>query len=580
MTLCIPTLRPLLITLLWALAAAASGTAAGAETGGSTARVIIKWRDAATPGQSPAARSTRLQTLAMRSGRPLMRGWNLGGDLSVVQLGASVAGEDLAATLSQLRSDPQVELAVADERVKAHAYVPNDPLYSTQQWYLQDQWPAAIRAHQAWAISRGGTSAADSTIIVAVLDSGVRADHPDLDGKLLAGWDFVSTAAVGNDGDGWDADASDPGDFITAEDLQKPEFSDNQCGGGSNFDQPLESSWHGTRVAGLIAAASDNGIGMTGAGFHVKVLPVRVLGKCGGFVSDVIAGMYWAAGLAPPPPLLQSPLPPVNTTPARVINLSLGTDRPCTDDISEVYRVAVRQVTARGTLVVASAGNSGAAVGTPGGCEGVLGVAGIRHVGSKVGYSNLGPQVGISAPAGNCVFSGAGQPCVHALNTLTNLGNTVPTQNGYSTPMVQPTYGTSFSTPLVAGTAALMFAVNPDLTPRQVIDAIRATARPFPTTSDTEPQPPVCASPAVKPLQDSECLCTTAHCGAGMLDAGAAVQMALQLPPGAPGDGFGADDGGGGDTGSWLPALLLLLALRWQRVPLRSAFLSRNRTWT
>lgn len=567
---CIPSLRILLCALLWVLAAVPA--AAAADTGAPVARVIIKWRsapDAAAP--PPQVDTPRLRSLASRSGHPQAHGWNLGGGLSVLQFGRPLAGHDLLATLDTLRADPDVELAVADERVKPFAYVPDDPLYLAEQWYLQGAWPAAIRADEAWEITRGGSSAADSTVIVAVLDSGVRLDHPDLAGKLLPGWDFVSTAAVGNDGDGWDADPSDPGDFITAEDLLLPEFSDNQCGGGTSHDQPLESSWHGTRVAGLIAAASDNGIGMTGTAFHVKVLPVRVLGKCGGFVSDVIAGMYWAAGLAPPPPLLQSPLPPVNRTPARVINLSLGTERPCTDELSEVYRVAVRQVAARGTLVVASAGNSGAAVGSPAGCEGVLGVAGIRHAGTKVGYSNLGPQVGVSAPAGNCILVGDRDPCLFALNTLTNLGTTVPAENGYSSAVVQPTYGTSFSTPLVAGTAALMFAANPALTPAEVIDLIRSTARPFPTTSDSQPQPPACESPAVLPLQESECICSTLYCGAGMLDAGAAVRAAQRSVPTTPPTGSPGSGGGSTDI-----ALLLLLAFLLAARPSRRRSLSAS----
>ena len=303
---------------------------------------------------------------------------------------------------------------------------------------------------------------------------------------------------------------------------------------------------------------------MTGAGFHVKVLPVRVLGKCGGFISDVIAGMYWAAGMAPPPPVLQSPLPPVNPHPARVLNMSLGTDRPCSDAVSEMYRVAVRQVTAHGTLIVASAGNSGAAVGTPASCEGVLAVAGIRHVGTKVGYSNLGPQVSISAPAGNCINVSDRDPCVYALNTLTNLGTTVPAEEGYSSPLVQPTVGTSFAAPLVTGTAALMLAVNPGLSPRQVIELIRSAARPFPTVSDTQPQPPACESPDVNPLQEFECICSTMYCGAGMLDAGAAVVAAQSAIPVSPPTDTTPDGGGGGGTlpPAALPLLWVLLATR------------------
>ncbi len=557
MSACFASLRVFFCALLWALPVAAS--AAAAAPADATTRIIVKWR-ASPAGSTAHATPSRLRTLADRNHHRLARGWNLGGSLSVLQLAEPLAGRELAAALAALRADPDIDLAVPDQRVRAHAYVPNDPQYFSDQWYLQDFWPAAIRANAAWSITRGGSSAADSSVVVAVLDSGVRPDHPDLQGKLLPGWDFVSTAQVGNDGDeGWDADPTDPGDFITAEDLATPEFSDNECGGGPNFDLPLESSWHGTRVAGLIAAASDNGIGMAGAGFHVKVLPVRVLGKCGGFVSDVIAGMYWAAGMAPPPPVLQSPLPPINPHPARVINMSLGTDRPCTDELSQMYRVAVRQVTAHGTLIVASTGNSGAAVGTPASCDGVLAVAGIRHVGTKVGYSNLGPEVGIAAPAGNCINPGDGDPCLFALNTLTNLGTTVPMQEGYSSPLVQPTVGTSFAAPLVAGTAALMLAVNPDLAPRQLIQLVRDSARPFPTTSDTQPQPPACESPDITPLQEAECICSTQYCGAGMLDAGAAVAAAqAAIPAAPPGDDTGPGGGGGG---ALPPAALALLSM-------------------
>ncbi|MFO7324822.1 MAG: S8 family serine peptidase, partial [Pseudomonadota bacterium] len=275
-------LRILVLALPWAWPAAAA--AASPSESAAPARVIVKWRDDTATGRAPDATSPRLRSLARRGNRTLERGWNLGGGLSVIQLRERLAGRELDDLLAALRAAPEVEFAAADVRVKPHAYTPNDPLYFTSQWYLRDGQPAAIRAHEAWEITRGGDSPEDSTIIVAVLDTGVDLDHPDLAGKLLPGWDFVSTEWVGNDGDGWDDDPSDPGDYITAEDLQRPEFANNECGAGPNFDQPVDSSWHGTRVAGLIAAASDNGIGIAGVGFHVKVLPVRVLGKCGGYV--------------------------------------------------------------------------------------------------------------------------------------------------------------------------------------------------------------------------------------------------------------------------------------------------------
>jgi len=557
-------LTALLLPLL-ALLGAAPATSFAAATLQPTQRVIVQWRDApAAPAYSRPFQS-RFTDLRSRSGRKLSRGWDLGGSFSLLQLEQPQSGAELQATLAALRGDPAVAMAVADERVALHAYTPNDPVYNSQ-WYLQGAQPSAIRANQAWDITRGSPS-----VIVAVLDTGVRFDHPDLAGKLLAGWDFVSNYAMANDGDGWDNDPTDPGDFMTAQDLASAPFLDRGCGAGTNRDQPTTSSWHGTRVSGLIAANSDNGVGIAGSAFNVRVLPVRVLGKCGGAVSDVIAGMYWAAGMAPPPPYMSSPVPPVNTTPARVINMSLGNETPCSTSSSEVYRVAVEQITAHGVLIVASAGNSGAQVGSPAGCPGVLAVAGVRHAGTKVGYSSLGSEVGIAAPAGNCVNTSAFDPCLYALNTSTNFGVQGPTTNGYSSQTQQPTYGTSFSAPLAAGTAALMLSANNFLTPAQIVQMIKASARPFPTVSDTTPQPSACVSPAVTPVQNTECICSTAWCGAGMLDTNAAVHLAQNTPlppPATPQDDVEPDEGGGGggSTGGALLPLLLSLWLARRRV--------------
>ena len=353
----------------------------------------------------------------------------------------------------------------------------------------------------------------------------MRLDHPDLAGKLLSGFDFVSDAVVAHDGDGWDADPQDAGDFLTAQELLSNKFKDGECGGGPNSNLPTNSSWHGTRVSGLIAASTDNGLGMAGAGFNIRVLPVRVLGKCGGFESDVMAGMYWAAGLVPPPPLLQSANLTINSTPAQVINMSLGSDGAC----SAAYATAVRDITAHGVLIVASSGNEGGPVGSPASCAGVLAVSGIRHAGTKVGYSNLGPEVGIAAPAGNCVFIGANEPCVFALSTTTNLGLQGPETNIFSSALTQPTFGTSFSSPLAAAVAGLMKSVNSALTPALLIARIKQSARSFPSSSDNVPQPPACVSPTVNPSQSAECICNTQFCGAGMLDAHGAV-IAAQRP--------------------------------------------------
>lgn len=491
--------------------------AATADTAVSTDRVIIKWRAADSGG---GATDARVRNLAQRLGQPLIRGRAISSSMSVLHLPSRQRGRQLAATLSALRADPNVELAAPDRRMRAQG-LPNDPLFIDYQWYLQSAEPSAIRAAEAWDISRGGNSASDSQVVIAVLDTGVRPNHPDLKGKLLPGFDFVSDATMANDGDQWDDDPTDPGDWISAEDLKLELFKD--C-------ERSDSTWHGTRVSGLIGAEADNGSGIAGTGFHVRLLPVRVLGKCGGYESDVIAGMYWAAGVVPPPPVyslgdLHGRQPPVNPHPAQIINLSLGGEGEC----SEIYAVAVREITAAGVLVVVSAGNDGGAVTSPGNCPGALAVAGLRHAGTKVGYSNLGSEVGIAAPAGNCLRMVDYEPCVYSLNTTTNLGAREPGEEGYSSPMFIPTFGTSFSSPLVAGTAGLMKALNPALTPTLLIARIKSSARPFPVGGDdTDPNLRKCVTPAEQPLQDGPCQCNTDVCGAGMLDALGAVQEALR----------------------------------------------------
>jgi serine protease len=247
---------------------------------------------------------------------------------------------------------------------------------------------------------------------------------------------------------------------------------------------------------------------------------VRVLGKCGGFVSDVIAGMYWAAGLSIPSTFLNNATVPANPNPAQVINMSLGGTGPC----SSVYANVVRDITAQGVLVVVSAGNEGEATDSPANCVGALGVEGVRHIGTKVGHSNLGSAVGIDATAGNCVNITPGSPCLFALNTTSNDGATTPGNPSYTT-QLNGNIGTSFASPLVAGAAVLMKAVNPSLTPALLIARMKQSARAFPTTSDSAGVPN-CVSPSLAPLQATECICNTTVCGAGMLDAGAAVAAA------------------------------------------------------
>lgn len=465
-----------------------------------TDQIIVKWRDGAktTPAASAAQRGSKLANV---SGIALRHKRSSTATTDVFKLDRALSGADMQAVLDRLNADPDVLYAVADKRRQIQQ-IPSDPLV-LDQWYFLSAEPAATRTDRAWDVTTGSANT-----VVAVVDTGVRYDHPDLAGKLLPGYDFISEPLVANDGDGRDADATDPGDWIVAAD---------RTGIFANCAN-TSSSWHGTRVSSLIGASSDNGIGLAGAGWTTRILPVRVLGKCGGFDSDIIDGMRWAAGLVVTGV-------PANPTPAKILNVSLGGDDPC----NAAYQSVVDEITARGSLIIASVGNDGIPVGTPANCSGVLGVSGVRHVGTKVGYSNLGTGADIAAPAGNCVNSGppfsATSPCVYALQVALDTGTTVPESPDYSDKVVRPNFGTSFAAALVAGAAALMDAVNPQLSPSQFTTLLQESSTPFPTSSSTTTT--ICRVPT-NFVQGEECICTTATCGAGTLNTEAAVNAALK----------------------------------------------------
>ncbi len=451
------------------------------------------------PGAT-AANGT-LQALATRSSLTFRQSREITNGLHLLSVQPS-GGETIEATLARLRADSAVESAEIDQRRFPHA-VPNDPLF-TGQWYEQATQPAGIDAVTAWDTTTGR-----SDVVIAELDTGVRYDHPDLlaasaNGRLLPGYDFVSDPAVANDGDGREADASDPGDWITSADAATGTFS------GCTVEN---SSWHGTRVAGILGALSNNATGITGITWLPKILPVRVLGKCGGVDSDILDAMRWAAGL-------HVAGVPDNTHPAQIINMSLGGEGAC----SSAEQTVINEVVAAGVTVVISAGNEGGPVDSPANCAGVAGIAGIRQAGTKVGFSSLGPQVALASPAGNCVnASGA---CLFSIDTSINNGTTTPTTSGY-TDQMNPNLGTSFSAPIVAGIAGLMTSVNANLQPAQLIARLKEGARTFPVSSDTTV--PNCHVPASSTdLQTAECNCTTTTCGAGMANAPGALKAALR----------------------------------------------------
>ena len=516
---------------------------------GGPARVIVSLKaDSPLLRQEPPAttgpRHDHAKALGQRLGVAMSAGATLSERTQVV-FANGITSAELAQRLAR---EADVDYAVPDERRRAYT-APNDPLYAdgvpgngpaAGQWYLRapsGEVQSSLDIETAWSITMGRPG-----LVVAVLDTGVRFDHPDLlpvaaGGNLLPGYDMVSDGDIANDGDGRDANAADPGDWVTAAEANDSHGFFYQC---TAFDSSSgkysaeSSSWHGTQVSGIIAALADNGIGMAGVGPKLRVLPVRVLGKCGGFDSDIIAGMRWAAGL---------PVPgvPANLNRAQVINMSLGGGGPCT----AAYREAVNAISAVGTVIVASAGNSaGHAVSTPANCPGVIAVAALRHVGTKVGFSDLGPEIALSAPGGNCVNVTAGSACLYPILTTSNSGTTTPGAPTW-TDSFHPSLGTSFAAPLVAGTAALVLAAQPALTPAQVKRLLQARARPFPTTGGDNSdgtEVPQCTAPQYEatgePIDQYQCYCTTAICGAGMVDAGAAV---LAAATGLPDTGVAAD---------------------------------------
>jgi serine protease len=501
-----------------------------AQAQSSAQRVIAKLRASASQTSNTSVQAeavttvqNRTQSLTARVGLNLVESHVIADRMLVMRVEPAVAGESVAQTVARLRADPDVEYAEPDQMRYVHS-VPNDTLYARTdashpgQWYMQNpatiSAPAAVNAEAAWDVAKG-----DSSFVIADIDTGVRYDHPDLQGRLLPGYCFISDSFINNGGTCLgstvsNAEASDPGDWVNSSDL-----SNSECSGVTSTEA---SSWHGTRTAGILGAVTNNSAGIAGMTWQGQILPVRALGKCGGQDSDILQAMLWAAGIAVSGA-------PANPTPAKIINMSLGGSGSCPAS----YQDAIDQITAKGVLVVVSAGNENGPVDAPANCSGVAGVAGLRHTGTKVGYSSFGAQVAISAPAGNCVNStlSTATPCVYPITSATNPGTTTPSttytsSNAYTDQVSNPNLGTSFSAPLVSGIAALMSSVNRNLNSCQLISRLKEGAVAFPTTSaGGTTQPPAC--PQTDP-STQECICNTQNCGAGMANAAGAVTAALR----------------------------------------------------
>lgn len=377
----------------------------------------------------------------------------------------------LLALLDSLRASPEVEYVQPNYRLyivggdalpRYAALDPGDPRYA-DQWHYRNNGTGSgesrggVNLPKAWDTGTGSR-----TVVVSILDTGILPGHPDITGSpnLIAGYDMISDPAIANDGSGRDADPTDPGDAVAA----------GECGPGQP-PQPLPSSWHGTHVAGTVGVGNtNNAIGVAGINWSVGVQPVRVLGKCGATTADINDAIRWAAGRTIPG------VPP-NQTPAKVINMSLGTPPgvPCT--LSPSTQAAINDAVAAGATVVVAAGNDAADASQvmPASCNGVITVAASDargHLATR--YSNFGSTVEIMAPGGDVNRDDDGNGQRDGVLSMV--------QGGYAF-----YNGTSMAAPHVAGVAALWLATDASVTPAQLLNQLQANA--LPRTSTQCPQP-------------------------------------------------------------------------------------------
>jgi serine protease len=374
---------------------------------------------------------------------------------------------------------------VEEDAIMTRQAAPNDTYYTdglggyTGLWGLRPATTVASPAPGATGsygadFETAWDSVSGTGVIVAVVDTGIT-PHVDIVGPggtvaagagsnlVSVGYDFttdcrirgtcVSTTPTGSEYIAPSANATDLGDFLSSADCTDVNSIFYGC-------TPENSSWHGTHVAGTIAALGNNAVGVIGGAYNARILPVRVLGKGGGYVSDIAEGMMWAADVHPSI---------ANPNPARVINLSLGGSGAC----GTTYQAAIDAAVAAGTVVVVAAGNSNADVADfrPANCANVITVASISRDGSRAGYSNFSsPSTNTTNPINVTLAAQGGDnwdptfdPAI--LSTL-NSGTTTPVMSGGSS--YDYYQGTSMATPHVAAAAALMLARNPALTPAQV----------------------------------------------------------------------------------------------------------------
>ncbi len=412
--------------------AAAQAVAAPAE------RLIVGYKAGAAEAKSNQAADADAAAKGKETGESLDFQRRLGTGAALVDLGEQLSKADVADVVAEYQADPQVAYVVPD-RLNTPQADPNDTEYS-KQWDLFET-TAGMRVPGAWDTATG------TGVTVAVIDTGY-VTHSDLAANVVAGYDFISDTAVSVDGNGRDSNPADPGDW----------YATDECGAGTGSST---SSWHGTHVAGTIAAATNNSKGVAGIAYNAKISPLRVLGKCGGYDSDIIDAITWASGGT------VSGVP-ANANVAKVINMSLGGGGACTS----ATQTAITNAVNRGTTVVVAAGNSNANASgySPASCANVISVAALSRTGAKASYSNFGSTVDIAAPGGQ-TSTGTANGILSTLNSGTQ---------GPSTESYAYYQGTSMAAPHIAGLAALMKSASSSLTPAQIESAIKTNSRALP----------------------------------------------------------------------------------------------------
>ncbi len=418
------------------------------------AQFILRFKESSSLRDNETSSALAVVDAAARAGRPARHLRRLAVEAEVFRLNKGISRAEAESFMRLIAADPNVEYIEIDELLQP-ILTPNDTRYGEQWNYFEAT--GGINAPAAWDVSTGtGT-------VIAVLDTGITS-HSELNGNVIGGYDMIADTTVSNDGNGRDSNPADPGDWTTG-----------QCGPASN------SSWHGTHVAGTAAAVTNNASGVAGVAYNARIMPVRVLGTCGGYTSDIADGIIWASGGA------VSGVP-ANSNPAEVINMSLGGSGPC----GSTSQNAINGAVGRGTVIVVAAGNSNANVSghNPGNCANVISVASTDRNGARSSFSNYGSLIDISAP-------GSG-----ILSTL-NTGSTTPGSASYASYS-----GTSMAAPHIAGVVALMQASSVK-TPAQVETNLKNTARPLPGAC-------------------------SGGCGAGIVNARAAVDANGGTPPPPP----------------------------------------------